>query len=293
MVASQLRVMLNKTPLGKLSIDNRQTDVMLEPVLDTKTPQDLRDITIMTESGSTPITQVAALKSDKASTNQFHKDGEPYLQVTAKVDPSKLSDVNTKIKSAIFGEEGKKGIKLPENVEVFVGGASVQQSEDFNDLFTTMLVSIGLVFLILVVTFKGFKVPIAILFSLPLAAIGSILGLMISGISVDITVLLGALMLIGIVVTNAIVLLDRVKKNEKTMTIRESLIEASVRRMRPIIMTAVATICAMLPLLTKNAETGSLVSQSLAVVVIGGLAVATMLTLIVIPCVYELFNFKN
>ncbi|ARO67314.1 efflux RND transporter permease subunit [Bacillus cereus] len=293
MVASQLRVMLNKTPLGKLSIDNRQTDVMLEPVLDTKTPQDLRDITIMTESGSTPITQVAALKSDKASTNQFHKDGEPYLQVTAKVDPSKLSDVNTKIKSAIFGEEGKKGIKLPENVEVFVGGASVQQSEDFNDLFTTMLVSIGLVFLILVVTFKGFKVPIAILFSLPLAAIGSILGLMISGISVDITVLLGALMLIGIVVTNAIVLLDRVKKNEKTMTIRESLIEASVRRMRPIIMTAVATICAMLPLLTKNAETGSLVSQSLAVVVIGGLAVATMLTLIVIPCVYELFNFKK
>ena len=98
---------------------------------------------------------------------------------------------------------------------MFVGGASVQQSEDFNDLFTTMLVSIGLVFLILVVTFKGFKVPIAILFSLPLAAIGSILGLMISGISVDITVLLGALMLIGIVVTNAIVLLDRVKKNEK------------------------------------------------------------------------------
>ena len=176
---------------------------------------------------------------------------------------------------------------------MFVGGASVQQSEDFNDLFTTMLVSIGLVFLILVVTFKGFKVPIAILFSLPLAAIGSILGLMISGISVDITVLLGALMLIGIVVTNAIVLLDRVKKNEKTMTIRESLIEASVRRMRPIIMTAVATICAMLPLLTKNAETGSLVSQSLAVVVIGGLAVATMLTLIVIPCVYELFNFKK
>ncbi|MCP3742356.1 efflux RND transporter permease subunit [Rossellomorea sp. BNER] len=293
MVASQLGVMLNRTPLGTLSIDNRQTDVMLEPVLDTKTPQDLRDITIMTESGNTPITQVATLKSEEASTNLFHKDGEPYLQVTAKVDPSKLSDVNAEIESAIFGEEGKNEIKLPESVEVFVGGASVQQSEDFNDLFTTMIVSIGLVFLILVITFKGFKAPIAILFSLPLAAIGSILGLMISGISVDITVLLGALMLIGIVVTNAIVLLDRVKQNEKTMTIRESLIEASVRRMRPIIMTAVATICAMLPLLAKKAETGSLVSQSLAVVVIGGLAVATMLTLIVIPCVYEIFNFKK
>ncbi|WP_332274448.1 efflux RND transporter permease subunit [Bacillus velezensis] len=293
LVASQLRVMLNRTTLGTLTIDNRQTDVMLEPVLNTDTSQDLKDIQIMTESGSTPISRVATLKSDQESTTQFHKDSKPYLQVTAKVDPSKLSDINAKIESAISGEDGKEGVKIPKDVKVFVGGASVQQSEDFNDLFTTMLVSIGAVFLILVVTFKGFKAPFAILTSLPLAAIGSILGLMISGISVDTNVLLGALMLIGIVVTNAIVLLDRVKQNEKTMTIRESLIEASVRRMRPIIMTAVATIFAMLPLLVKKSESVNLVSQSLAVVVIGGLAVATMLTLIVIPCVYEIFNFKK
>ncbi|MGC1138662.1 efflux RND transporter permease subunit [Bacillus sp. B38] len=293
LVASQLGVMLNRTTLGTLTIDNRQTDVMLEPVLNTDTSQDLKDIQIMTESGSTPISRVATLKSDQESTTQFHKDSKPYLQVTAKVDPSKLSDINAKIESAISGEDGKEGVKIPKDVKVFVGGASVQQSEDFNDLFTTMLVSIGAVFLILVVTFKGFKAPFAILTSLPLAAIGSILGLMISGISVDTNVLLGALMLIGIVVTNAIVLLDRVKQNEKTMTIRESLIEASVRRMRPIIMTAVATIFAMLPLLVKKSESVNLVSQSLAVVVIGGLAVATMLTLIVIPCVYEIFNFKK
>ncbi|MCX2772727.1 efflux RND transporter permease subunit [Bacillus sp. H2FL2] len=293
LVASQLGVMLNRTTLGTLTIDNRQTDVMLEPVLNTDTSQDLKDTQIMTESGSTPISRVATLKSDQESTTQFHKDSKPYLQVTAKVDPSKLSDINAKIESAISEEDGKEGVKIPKDVKVFVGGASVQQSEDFNDLFTTMLVSIGAVFLILVVTFKGFKAPFAILTSLPLAAIGSILGLMISGISVDTNVLLGALMLIGIVVTNAIVLLDRVKQNEKTMTIRESLIEASVRRMRPIIMTAVATIFAMLPLLVKKSESVNLVSQSLAVVVIGGLAVATMLTLIVIPCVYEIFNFKK
>ena len=156
-----------------------------------------------------------------------------------------------------------------------------------------MLVSIGIVFLIMVITFKSIKAPIAILCSLPLAAIGAILGIVISGISVDITALLGALMLIGIVVTNAIVLLDRVIRNEQTMSIRDSLVEATATRMRPIFMTAIATICAMLPLLFKEAESGSLVSQSLAIVVIGGLAMATLLTLIVIPCIYELLYFRK
>ena len=182
---------------------------------------------------------------------------------------------------------------LPEDVEVLVGGASAQQMEDFTDLFLTMLVSIGIVFLIMVITFKSIKAPIAILTSLPLAAIGAILGILISRISVDITALLGALMLIGIVVTNAIVLIDRVRQNEEKMTIREALVEATATRMRPIMMTAIATICAMIPLLFKASQTGSLVSQSLAVVVIGGLALATLLTLIVIPCVYELLYFKK
>ncbi len=167
-----------------------------------------------------------------------------------------------------------------------------QQAEDFTDLFLIMLVSIGIVFLIMVMTFKSIKAPIAILCSLPLAAIGAILGILISGISVDITALLGALMLIGIVVTNAIVLLDRVKQNEQKMIIRDALVEATATRMRPIFMTALATICAMLPLLLKQAETGSLVSQSLAIVVMG-LAMATLLTLIVIPCIYELLYFRK
>ena len=157
----------------------------------------------------------------------------------------------------------------------------------------TMLASIGIVFLIMVITFKSVRAPIAILFTLPLAAIGAILGILISQISIDITALLGALMLIGIVVTNAIVLLDRVKQNEQTMIIRDAVVEAASVRMRPIFMTAIATISAMLPLLFKESEAGNLVSGSLAIVVIGGLAVATLLTLVVIPVVYELLHFKK
>ncbi|SES17352.1 efflux RND transporter permease subunit [Psychrobacillus sp. OK032] len=293
-VAQQLGVMLNKTPIGTISLNDKQKTVFLEPLLDTKTPEDLEKIQVMTDTGLVPVSSIATLQSEERSTNQFHKDGDTYLRVTASVDPTKLSEISSAVNLEIFGDnESNEGMDIPVNVDVLIGGSSSQQAEDFTDLFLIMLVSIGIVFLIMVITFKSIKAPIAILCSLPLAAIGAILGILISGISVDITALLGALMLIGIVVTNAIVLLDRVKQNEQKMIIRDALVEATATRMRPIFMTAIATICAMLPLLMKQAESGSLVSQSLAIVVIGGLAMATLLTLIVIPCIYELLYFKK
>ncbi|MGG4268065.1 efflux RND transporter permease subunit [Peribacillus simplex] len=292
-IGQQLGIMLNKTPIGNITLEDKQTPVVLEPILDPKKPKDLKNIPIMTDGGLVPVSKVASLESEESATTQFHKDGETYLQLTATVDPAKLSDIASKINLEIFGDKETKGLDIPKDVDIFVGGASAQQADDFSDLFLTMLISIGIVFLIMVLTFKSIKAPIAILFSLPFAAIGAVLGLIISRIPVDITALLGALMLIGIVVTNAIVLLDRVKQNEEKMIIRDAIIEATATRFRPIIMTAVATICAMLPLLYKKAETGSLVSQSLAIVVIGGLAVSTLLTLIVIPCIYELLYFKK
>ncbi|MNE12921.1 Swarming motility protein SwrC [compost metagenome] len=100
-------------------------------------------------------------------------------------------------------------------------------------------------------------------------------------------------MLIGIVVTNAIVLIDRIKHNEEHMTIREAILEAASTRMRPILMTAIATICAMIPLVLGHSEQGSIVSQSLAIVVIGGLSAATVLTLVVVPVIYELLYYRK
>ncbi|MBA9029124.1 efflux RND transporter permease subunit [Peribacillus huizhouensis] len=293
-IAQQVGIMLNQTPIGTINLNDKQTPVLLEPILDTKTTEELKNIPISTATGLVPVSSIASLQSEERSTNQFHKDGETYLRVTASVDPAKLSEISSKVNLEIFGDQkDQEGMDLPEDVDVLIGGASAQQADDFMDLFLIMLVSIGIVFLIMVITFKSVKAPIAILCSLPLAAIGAVLGIVISRISVDITALLGALMLIGIVVTNAIVLLDRVKQNEQTMIIREALVEATATRMRPIFMTAIATICAMIPLLLKETETGSLVSQSLAIVVIGGLAMATLLTLIVIPCIYELLYFRK
>ncbi len=292
-VAQQAAVMLNQTPIGSIEINDQHTMVMVEPIFNPKTEKEVSDVPIVTANGLTTISKVAKLQKVEEPTSLYHKDGEQYVRVTAAVNPKKLSVISKEVNKVIFGDESTKGINIPKNVDVLVGGASVDQADDFSDLFMTMLASIGIVFLIMVITFKSVRAPIAILFTLPLAAIGAILGILISQISIDITALLGALMLIGIVVTNAIVLLDRVKQNEQTMIIRDAVVEAASVRMRPIFMTAIATISAMLPLLFKEAEAGNLVSGSLAIVVIGGLAVATLLTLIVIPVVYELLHFKK
>ncbi|MEH7237391.1 efflux RND transporter permease subunit [Bacillus sp. JJ1562] len=292
-ITQQLGMLLNRMPIGTITLDGSSTPVYLEASVEPKSIQDLEKIQITSGQELMQVTEVADLTVENKSTQILHKSGETYIRVVATVDPQKLSVVSVEITKKINGVAPGKGMDLPENVEVFVGGASVQQADDFTDLFITMIASIGIVYLIMVVTFKTMRAPLAILFSLPLAAIGAILGLLISQIPVEITALLGALMLIGIVVTNAIVLIDRVKQNEETMIIREAILDAAATRLRPILMTAIATICAMLPLLFKQAEMGSLVSQSLAIVVIGGLTTSTLLTLIVVPVIYEMLFFKK
>ncbi|MDF2835069.1 MAG: acriflavin resistance protein [Paenibacillus sp.] len=286
-IAGQLQLALNPLPVGSLRMAEGETPVWLQPVVDPSTVGELESLTVMTEAGAVPISTVAELTRSEEQTLYYHKEGKPYLRVTASVDPAKLS---------VVGEEIKKeaaALDLTDGVDLAVGGASAEQSSDFADLGVTALISIGLVYLIMVLTFKTFRAPLAIMISLPLAAIGAVTGLLVSGVTPDFTAMFGALMLIGIVVTNAIVLIDRVKQNEETMTIRDALIEAASTRMRPIIMTALATICAMLPLVFGSHESGSIVSQSLAIVVIGGLAAATLLTLIIVPCVYELLFFRK
>lgn len=286
-ISMQLAAMLNPVPLGQIELDGSPARVVLEPVLQPKEQRDLENITIMTAGGPQPLSTLATLEVTDQPAMLYHKDGKPYVRITAEADPKKVSAIGADIKKQT------DSITLPAGVTLFAGGASAEQAGDFNDLGMTALISIGLVYLIMVLTFKTLRAPLAIMFSLPLAAIGAVVALIISGVTPDFTALFGALMLIGIVVTNAIVLIDRIKQNEEHMSVRESIIEAAGTRLRPILMTAIATICAMLPLLFGHSEQGSIVSQSLAIVVIGGLTAATLLTLVVVPAIYELLYFRK
>ncbi|MBO9606086.1 MAG: efflux RND transporter permease subunit [Paenibacillaceae bacterium] len=286
-VAMQLQAMLNPVPIGSVHLGDSDAAVFLQPTVKPGSMNDLNALTVMTENGPVSVSSIAKLvKSEEASTF-FHKDGKSYVRVTVTAEPSQLSKVGSEINKKVAA------LTPPQGVTINVGGASADQASDFADLGLIALISIFLVYLIMVVAFKTLRAPLAILLSLPLAAIGAVIGLVVSGVTPDFTAMFGALMLIGIVVTNAIVLVDRVRQNEQHMTIREALIEAATTRARPILMTAIATICAMTPLIVGHSEAGSIVSQSLAIVVIGGLAAATLLTLLIVPCAYELFFFRK
>jgi multidrug efflux pump subunit AcrB len=286
-IAMQLQGMLSPVPLGTIRLGESDTPVMLQPLFNPQSEAELKKLSIATDAGIVPISSVAKLVKTEEPTLYYHKEGKAYVRVTAEVEPSELSIIGDAIAKAA------DGVETPAGVNLIVGGASADQAGDFADLGMTALISIGLVYLIMVLTFKTLRAPLAIMISLPLAAIGAVTGLLVSRVMPDFTSMFGALMLIGIVVTNAIVLIDRVKQNEQTMSIREALVEAATTRMRPIVMTAVATISAMLPLVFGSHESGSIVSQSLAIVVIGGLTAATLLTLIIVPCVYELLFFRK
>ncbi len=283
----EIRSLINPQPIGTITLDNDSTPVYLNAGGNPETLRDLKDLTLSTSSGLLPLSQVADISMEDKPSTVLHKDGDLYVRLTAEVKPAELSVISKSI------DEKVTSMDLPKGVSLDKGGAAQQQSSDFADLGITMLASILIVYLIMVLTFKTLRAPLAILMTLPLASIGAVLGLLISRVPADATALIGALMLIGIVITNAIVLIDRVKQNEQNMIIRDAIIEACGTRLRPVIMTAIATICAMLPLLFGHTEEGSLVSKSLAVVVIGGLTGATVLTLVIVPVFYELLHFRK
>jgi HAE1 family hydrophobic/amphiphilic exporter-1 len=178
---------------------------------------------------------------------------------------------------------------LPAGVTVSEGFMSDMQTEGFAQASQALVISIIVVYLVMVATFGSLAHPFVILFSLPLAVVGAALGLWITDRVVGISAMVGLMMLVGIVVTNAIIFIDRVRINrkERAMGIYDALIEAGRTRLRPILMTAIAAILALVPLALGLTE-GALIASELATVVIGGLLVSTLLTLLVVPVVYSL-----
>ncbi len=187
-------------------------------------------------------------------------------------------------------EKEVRKLNLPAGVTVGSGVQAQSQTQALQNLGTALLIAIGLVYLVMLIWSGSLLNPLVILFSLPLAAIGAILALFLTGKPIGITSLIGMLMLIGIVVTNAVVLLDLIEQyRRKGLTVYDSVLQAGRVRVRPIMMTAIATIMALFPL-ALSAGNDSFLTSDLAVVVMGGLFTSTMLTLLVVPVVYSLVS---
>ncbi|UXR68001.1 efflux RND transporter permease subunit [Staphylococcus pasteuri] len=238
--------------------------------------------------GSIKLSEIASLKKSTTPSKLTQEDGDYSTTVSGKITTSDVGGTSQKVMSKI------NKIDKPHSVKVNVGGATDDINSAISQLAIAMLAAIIIVYLILVITFKGGLAPFTILFSLPFTIIGVVLSLVITGETISVPSLIGMLMLIGIVVTNAIVLIDRVINNEKSgMDMKAALIEAGGTRIRPILMTAIATIGALVPLLFGE-DSSILISKGMAATVIGGLISSTILTLVVVPVIYEiLFTIKD
>lgn len=228
-----------------------------------------------------PLKELVKIEEGKASDTISRRDGKIYADVSATIKTDDVAAVTADVQKEV------DKLDLPASVTIDYGGVTEDIQESFTQLGIAMLAAVAIVYFVLVVTFHGGLAPIAILFSLPFTVIGALAGLFVAGETISVSAMMGVLMLIGIVVTNAIVLVDRVIKNEESgLSTREALLEAGATRLRPILMTALATIGALIPL-AIGAEGSGLISQGLGITVIGGLVSSTLLTLVIVPVVYE------
>lgn len=232
------------------------------------------------------VGEIAELIIEPAPASITRQDGRQFATVSGEVDIDNTGAVSAAVYRLLQEIEDE----LPPGVVAEIGGITLEQENSFQQLGFAMVIAVLAVYLIMVITFGEALAPFAILFSLPFAIIGALLGLFVTGQELSVPALIGGLMLIGIVVTNAIVLIARViQMKEEGLSTHDALIEAAGTRLRPILMTAVATIGALFPLALALTE-GSLIAQSLAVVVIGGLVTSTLLTLFVVPIMYQLLD---
>ncbi|OIK16470.1 hypothetical protein BIV60_04135 [Bacillus sp. MUM 116] len=267
----------------ELNGNTEEVDVSYDKKITSKA--DIKNIEMKTVEGTKKVSDVATIKEVKVPTTLYHDDGKPLVKVSAIIKGNNTAKVTNEVKKDV------SSLSLPDGVDVTYGGGLKMIQDGFSNMAIAMGSAIGLVFLVLSVTFGGILTPLVILSSLIFVPIGALGGLLVSGQPISMSALIGMLMLIGVVVTNAVVLLDRVESNRKSgMELQDSIVEAAKIRLRPILMTAFATIFALIPLAMSTSESSGLISKGLAVTVIGGLTTSTLLTLIFVPVLYSLIG---
>ena len=272
-------------PVGQVALDGVQQDVVVNSANRPETVEALRAYRIATFR----LDDVADVNEVSGPVEITRIDGERSATVTGTATGSNVGAATTAL------TERLDGLDLPPGATYQIGGVSADQAEAFADLGLAVLAAIAIVFLIMVATFRSLIQPVILLVSIPFAATGAITLLLITGTPLGVPALIGILMLVGIVVTNAIVLMDLINQyRQQGMPVLEAVVEGGRRRLRPILMTAIATIFALLPMALGLTGEGGFISQPLAIVVIGGLISSTLLTLVLVPTLYTMVeSFKE
>jgi HAE1 family hydrophobic/amphiphilic exporter-1 len=288
-VSSQVRsALVAQTATSVRAPDGRSISVVvqLDPAA-VASVADLKALLVGTVA-KVPLGQIAAVEQVDVQGSITRIDQKPASSITAEITSDDTGAVSKSVQAELDSLAANGA--FPAGTTAELAGVSQQQAEAFGGLFASMGVAILLVYVMMVLTFNSLITPFIILFTLPLATIGAFPALYLTGRPIGVSALIGFLMLIGIVVTNAIVLLDLVERlRAEGHSTKQALIEGGRTRVRPILMTAIATILALIPL-AAGFNQGSIIAAELGTVVIGGLFSATFLTLVVIPVVYSLVD---
>lgn len=245
--------------------------------------EEVRSLPVGTAGAS--VGDVAEVERSEAPSSVSRTGGEPAVTVTGDISGDDTNAVSAAVGNRV------DDLDLADGIEASVGGESEDIAEGFNDLFISIAVALVAVFLILVVFFGSLLLPLVILLAVPLTTIGAFGALLITDTALSLPSLLGVLLLIGVVVANSILLIDFVTKaRDRHDDATEAIVEAGQARLRPILMTALVTIFALLPLALGFGGGAVLISNSLAIPVIGGLLTSTFLTLLVVPAGYSVLE---
>lgn len=266
-------------PLGQVTLDGTPQDVVLST--GARPPLSVAELRAL-PVGPVKLDDVADVNQVEGPQQVTRIDGERSVSVTGSATGSNLGATTQELQKKL------DALDVP-GATFVIGGVSADQADAFADLGLAVLAAIAIVFLIMVGTFRSLTQALILLISVPFAATGAIGLLLLTGTPLGVPALIGVLMLVGIVVTNAIVLLDLINQYRvQGMGVTEAVVEGGRRRLRPILMTAVATVFALLPMAFGLTGEGGFISKPLAVVVIGGLLSSTLLTLILVPTLYTM-----
>ena len=283
-VASQLR----PSALGTVSIQGNDTDVYIEGTRAPESVDEVKAISIPTLQGLVRLDSIASVTEVLKPTSITSERGNRTATVSLAPIGDDLGAISAEITEVL------DGIVLPAGAEATIGGAAADQAESFAQLGIALLAAVAIVYIVMVATFGSLIQPLLLLISIPFAATGALGLLLITDTPLGVPALIGMLLLIGIVVTNAIVLIDLVNQyRKKGKSVEDSLISGARQRLRPILMTALATIFALTPMALGVTGNSGFISQPLALVVVGGLISSTLLTLILVPVLYWLVEGRK
>jgi HAE1 family hydrophobic/amphiphilic exporter-1 len=286
-VSGLVSTTLRPSSIGNVNIDNEQTPIFIVQEDTPATLEEIREIQIPTRQGVIELQEIATIQEVQAPVSITSEKGERVATVALTPDSDDLGAVTRDVTAQL------EAIDLPLGATATIGGVSAEQTESFQQLGLALLAAIAIVYLVMVGTFSSLVQPLILLISIPFAATGALGLLLLTDTALGVPALIGMLLLVGVVVTNAIVLIDLINQYRKQgRSIQQSIMDGSRQRLRPILMTALATIFALSPL-AFGITGGGFISQPLAIVVIGGLVSSTLLTLVIVPVLYWLIEGRK